>query len=573
MKKIKYLLFTCGLFLFVGYVYAVPQYSISVSSKSIMNGQKVSLTVSISNTMDYDITVVSSGSTSGCNDHWVTESNPNGDNLKKSFTTTCRATSTGTINFNITGTLVQNDMSTHEISESRSVTVTEYIAAEKSSVNTLNSLEIEGYELTPTFDPNVLEYNLTVPAGTESIMVNITKKDSRSVANGDFKEVSLSEGLNKLQITVTAEDGGKKTYVILVTVESENPITVTVDGKEYTVVTKADSLEKPNYFESKTIEMEEQAVPAFYNEKANITLVGLKDSDGNINLYIYDEESKSYRLYEVIEINGFAFMVMTPSDPLKEYEKAKTIRIGEKDYTVYYHDNEDFVLIYGLNLITGNIGWYQYDVNEQTFQRYVPSEEKEVEKSKDYFMIAMLFAGCLAASIIILLILLAMYNSKDKKNKKLIAMIESKMNPHDEPKDETPVLMEEPPKKEKKWGKKVDSPSDEELERTSAMDMKFLEFIEREAEESRNQDSNDGSEEQKDNEGSLEDSKELSRRELKKLAKELQKKEAAEAKALRDDFLSTQENEILGDTDIIEEVQAQEEYTSNKKKKKKKKKK
>ena len=71
----------------------------------------------------------------------------------------------------------------------------------------------------------------------------------------------------------------------------------------------------------------------------------------------------------------------------------------------------------------------------------------------------------------------------------------------------------------------------------------------------------------------FEKTKELSKREMKRLAKQLKKDEEEEARALREDFLSTRENEILGDTDILEEIPNSDEVLNNTKKKDKRKKK
>ncbi len=562
MKRVKYLLFAFILFVFVGAVYAKPSFSIQPNRFSIQEGQSVTLTIKLSGVMGWDINVASSGATNGCNNHWVEDSG-NGSNISKTLQTTCKASGTGKIVLVVTGKVTDNELNAVNISDTTEITVTEYVAPTKSSINTLNSLEVQGYELTPVFDPNVTEYSTTVPAGTESVYISITKKDSKSVANGDFKDVKLSEGANRCVITVTAEDGGKKTYVVIVNVEAEDPIVVSVGGDEYTVVTNPKLLETPKGFELSTVTIDEKEVPAFVNEKAKLTLVGLKDVDGNISLYVYD--NGNYKPYEVIEVNGFVFIVMEPEETLRQFENTKNITINDKEYKVYYNEDEDIVLVYGMNVATGNIGWYRYDTEEQTFLRY--KEEKGTvvkEKSgKNYLFIAILFGGCLGFAIIILLILLAMNNSKDKKNKKLIAILESKMhNANGEP---------------------IHSNNKPAFDADNTLDMKFIELIDKEAEEKRIEATQaipvveepvevlDVEEEKEVEETPTEEPKELSKKELKRLAKQLKKEEEREAKEMRDEFLATRENIIISDDDILEEIPNSQEVLNPKKKNKKKK--
>jgi len=557
MKKLKYIIFALVLFIFVGTVHAAPSYSVTVNKFSVQSGGTVTLTIRLNNVMGWDVSVTSAGNTDGCSNHWVDDTG-DGSNTTKTLTTTCKASSPGTFTLVVSGKISDNELNVVNVSDTTKITVTEYVAPTKSSVNKLNSLEVQGYELTPEFDPDVLEYSTTVPSGTKSVNINITKKDSKSIANGDFKEVTLEEGANRCVITVTAEDGSKRTYVVVVNVESEDPITVTVDGKEYTVIQKADQLEKPNGFELSNVEIDEKSVPSFYNGNAKITLVGLKDADGNIGLYVYKDGN--FSPYEVIEVNGFSFLVMSTDETLEGFSNTKSININDKDYVVYYNDNEDIVLIYGMNVATGNVGWYRYDTEEKTFLRYKEESGKVTEKKekKDYFFIAMLFAGCLGVSIIILLILLAMNNSKDKKNKKLIAILE---NVH-------------PEKKEKKVELKD---ADEEID--NSRDLRFLEFIDREAEESRNEPEDkpviEETEEEivEEEEPEEQEPQELSKRELKKLAKQLKKEEEREAKEMREEFLATRENVIISDEDILEEIPNSEEVLYSKKNKKKNKKK
>ena len=59
------------------------------------------------------------------------------------------------------------------------------------------------------------------------------------------------------------------------------------------------------YYTESTVKINEEDVPAYFNEQANITLVGLKNSVGETKLYIYDN-GKYTLLYKK---EGFVWQV------------------------------------------------------------------------------------------------------------------------------------------------------------------------------------------------------------------------------------------------------------------------
>ena len=83
----------------------------------------------------------------------------------------------------------------------------------KSNVNTLSSLSVNGYTLTPAFNPNTTSY--TVNTDNSSITINATKSDSRASVSG-IGTKNLNYGKNTFNIVVKAEDGNSKTYIIVV---------------------------------------------------------------------------------------------------------------------------------------------------------------------------------------------------------------------------------------------------------------------------------------------------------------------------------------------------------------------
>ena len=82
-----------------------------------------------------------------------------------------------------------------------------------SSNNNLSNLQIDGYSLSPEFSNSVKEYSVEVPNGTEKVVINATKEDSTASVSG-IGEVDVNEGVNKIELKVTAENGNVNTYII-----------------------------------------------------------------------------------------------------------------------------------------------------------------------------------------------------------------------------------------------------------------------------------------------------------------------------------------------------------------------
>lgn len=162
------------------------------------------------------------------------------------------------------------------------------------SNNFLKSLSIDGYELDPLFDKNKLEYNVMLNVDTKLVKINAETEDSQASITG-AGEVDVVDGINKIEIIVTAENGNERRYVINATVKELDPINVKVDGKKYTVVRKKGQVENiPVGFTETTIKIGDQDVCAYQSEIAKILLVALKDNEGNIKLFIYDKNKNSY---------------------------------------------------------------------------------------------------------------------------------------------------------------------------------------------------------------------------------------------------------------------------------------
>ena len=86
-------------------------------------------------------------------------------------------------------------------------------ADDRSSNNNLASLSVNGGSLSPGFNPNVTNYNVSVPFSISRLQVNATPQDTKSKVSVSDTTL-VAEETRAIHVTVTAENGAQKTYVI-----------------------------------------------------------------------------------------------------------------------------------------------------------------------------------------------------------------------------------------------------------------------------------------------------------------------------------------------------------------------
>lgn len=286
----------------------------------------------------------------------------------------------------------------------------------KNSDNNLKSLNIEGATITPEFNKDTLEYSVELLSDTTKVKINAEKSDSKASVSG-VGEVDVKEGLNKLEIIVTAENGSTKTYIINANVLEKEPINVKVGKDDYTLVRKTDNIEPPESYTETTIVINGEEIQAYSNEITGYLLVGLKDKGGNVSWYIYDQNKLTYTKYTELKSNSIRLILLKPKKgdiPYKYYESTFDFS-GEMINGYTFDSNSDFRLVYGMNIETGEKLFYVYDIKDKTLQRFYNEQVliyiDLIKKCKLLFLIC-------GVSIFILFISIILALSKNIKFKK-----------------------------------------------------------------------------------------------------------------------------------------------------------
>ena len=257
---------------------------------------------------------------------------------KKSYTFKFKALKTGNANLSIVAysAYAFDDMSVLSLStngKSVKIITQQELEASYSKNNDLKSLTVEGFEITPAFNKDTLEYQVIVPEGTKEINIGAQVSDSRAHVSGTGTQ-AVTEGTNSFPIVVKAENGSEKTYTLTVEVKDEHPINVKVGNKNYTVVKLRENLPTNVYYQEYSLKINDFDIPAYKSASTKLVLVGLKDESGKITLFTYDEKTKKYGTYIEIGTNKNTVYPLENAKAPVGY-KQDTLKINGEEVTVY----------------------------------------------------------------------------------------------------------------------------------------------------------------------------------------------------------------------------------------------
>ena len=431
MKRIKKFFMAMLIGLLFPCIVNAASGSINIASSStVVVGNKVTVTVTISSgtkmgswqmSLNYDKSYLQlTNSTARDGGTFMIDYAEDPGVLKKTYTFTFKTLKSGTTKLSVDGyrAYVSSDLSALSLSANtkqiRIITQAE-LEASYSKNNNLSALEVEGFTLTPEFKTDILEYSVVVPENTKEVNIKANVQDKRASVNGIGTQ-AVNPGANKFSVVVRAQSGAEKTYVINVEVKDENPINVTVNGKNYTVVKIKENLPAASLYTETTININGFEIPAYKNDNTNLVLVGLKDEEGNISLYIYNKDKNEYQEYNEIGVNKITICPLTSNEEIKGYKKDTITINGVKVDGYYYTKDSDYVIIYGINVETGDKGFYMYDKKMQSLIKY--NDEYIIDLNKKIGLYSYIIIGFSGVFILMIIIMIALAKKRSGKQKK-----------------------------------------------------------------------------------------------------------------------------------------------------------
>lgn len=429
MKKIKLLLISLGcMFLMpISVLAASGKINVTGTSTAVV-GNKVTITVALTSSvpigswemqLNYDKSYLQLLSTTS-ESNGVRMANSSATGVKsKSYTFTFKTLKTGStsVSVNRYDAYAYEDLSKMSLSSGtknvKIITQAE-LEASYSKNNNLKSLGVKGFELSPEFKNNTLEYSVVVPENTKEIEITGAIEDNRSSVSG-LGTHEVNAGSNKFEIVVKAQNGGEKTYTINIEVKDENPINVSLNGENYTVVKLKEYLPEVSLYNEYTVTINGFEIPAYKNDYTNVILVGLKNANGDINLYIYNDSNNTYQEYHEIGVNKITIYPLESKEEINGYTKSDININGVNVKGYIYNKDSNFVIIYGVNIENGDKGYYMYDLDMQTLIQY--NDEVAIDLNEKIEMYTYIIFGFLGLTFLMLIIIIVLATKKGKKKK------------------------------------------------------------------------------------------------------------------------------------------------------------
>ena len=463
MKNIKRLIAFIGIFIMgislvpAYYAKADEQVSVSISSTSGTVGSEVTVTVTISADKDidgatinvsYDNSIIrpvdkaNSGVVMFSALEMTSESTVS---ISQNF----EVIAAGTTTLSVAGDAkisVNGERAT--VSSSSSGKVTAKAPASYSSDNTLKSLQISPGTLSPAFSPDRTTYNATVADVTELVV--------SAAANDSAAKISISgrrmdPGSNTTTITVTAEDGSVKKYIIYTTrledgqeatTEAESKTeavtedasqavnddgTVTIDGRKYSVVRDYSGITIPDGYQEIDYDYNGQKINAVKGIKTGLILMYLESEDGKGGFYIYDETAKTFSPYNTVAEPEITYVVLPITNSLEKPAGYALTRftMNGKEVQVLMDANRQYCLFYGVSSL-GEKGWFRYRISDGSIQAYsvvksdtanadVKADNGKTSGNSRFWLMIVLILGLIIAVFIVITIVLCSKLAKVKK--------------------------------------------------------------------------------------------------------------------------------------------------------------
>lgn len=353
--------------IYVSYNSSVLQYN-SASGSAIVNGGGGTVTASGTSAGSFSISFTAIANGSGS----ITTSGSDVYDIKGNAISISHAGATVTVATASNNGDTNNGNATTEAGETTETTEDDGRSADCD----LASLQVSPGTLTPAFSADRTTYSLQVDEDVTSVVVSASAADGNATTSVSGAN-SIQKGKNTVRVTVTAENGAVKVYTINVQAGEDvgDPV-ATIDGKEYSFVMNEDGLEAPEGFTAGTTTYKDWDVLSYESPNKKITVVCLKDEDGENHWFIMDAEKDVFTPYQEYssQYNRYIITAVPDGVAIPDGFKETTLKIGDNSVVAYQSDDiadKDLYLVYAIN-VEGEEGFYEYDAKEQAFLRYVP---------------------------------------------------------------------------------------------------------------------------------------------------------------------------------------------------------
>lgn len=190
----------------------------------------------------------------------------------------------------------------------------------KSSDNYLESLSVEGFEIYPSFNKQIIDYSINKTVDVNEVNIVAKASNDKAVISGIGK-VSLQSGENKLKVDVTAENGIMRSYFIKINKEVKkdalklNKLNLKAIGEVNYIINLNPDFSSDVFLYSCEVNSDVEKIDVDVGEKMNVDISGNeKLQEGNNTITIKLKENNNETIYKI-----------------NVYKKAKGLQINSSD--------------------------------------------------------------------------------------------------------------------------------------------------------------------------------------------------------------------------------------------------
>lgn len=316
---------------------------------------------------------------------------------------------------------------------------------------------LQSFDITLEYDTEYLAFESGAEGVTKESdgVLKYTGKSSGDTRIGfEMKFVALKEGTTKIEVkeatgvtaggeTINCTNGNSTVTIAKGTKEVELPVSgasdvdVTVDGVSYKLSDSFKNADIPAGFTEVKLPYEGTERRFIQDATGTITLAYLIDAEGSGNFFQYNQNDGNFAAYVMVTVSPSTTIVLQKAEKgLKipaGYQEVK-LTVNNNEFPAWQDvDQEGFYLVYALNSGTGEKGFYQYDTMEESYQRYVVSEETTEEAPAESNKILQLveknlmlvLIGVAAIVVILLIVIITLAVKLRHRNLELDDLYES----------------------------------------------------------------------------------------------------------------------------------------------------
>lgn len=252
----------------------------------------------------------------------------------------------------------------------------------------------------PAFNKDTTQYYLNVDSTAKKLA--ITANANHAAGTVSLNNPDLVTGNNTITITVKAQDGSTKNYVIAVTKaekatqpesESESQVNeesttsgesnteqkVNIGGNTYNITNYNDEMTLPEGYEIIDYEYKGNNVKALKGLGTGLILMAFLDSDSKIQSFVYDAVADEFYKFTTANVKSAQYVLVDMPSTIDGVNiptnyKLSSINYNDTVLVAYVADASKIYIVYAIDC-NGKKGLYYLDSEDNTLIRYFEGEK------------------------------------------------------------------------------------------------------------------------------------------------------------------------------------------------------